>query len=115
MVTASYISEGIHALFAIRLKRTSEAPTSFCSLCGGHRAGGESQLFKYEFIWTQGAVLAAISQNPALDTLKETAHSLHAAQEMLANSILMYQKMGGNEVLISESLPDRGSLQYISE
>lgn len=144
LVTASYISDDMRALHdsahangvlllneigldpgidhcsAMQLLDTirskGEEPTSFISFCGGLPAPeAADNPFKYKFSWSPRAALTAISQNPALYRLDGVTHSLHAGQEVLDNHFPAFPIRDGDEVLKFEGLPNRDSLQYISE
>ncbi|KAI5891707.1 uncharacterized protein SCHCODRAFT_02629850 [Schizophyllum commune H4-8] len=144
LVTASYISDSMRALdqraqdvgvlllneigldpgidhcSAMRLldeiKSKSEQTTSFISFCGGLPAPEASNNpFKYKFSWSPRAALTAISQNPALFRLDGETHSLQAGQEVLDNHFPAFPVKNGEETLEFEGLPNRDSLQYISQ
>ncbi|KAL1719908.1 Saccharopine dehydrogenase-domain-containing protein [Schizophyllum commune] len=144
LVTASYISDPMRALdqrakdagvlllneigldpgidhcSAMRLldeiKTKGERTTSFISFCGGLPAPEASNNpFKYKFSWSPRAALTAISQNPALFRLDGETHSLKAGQEVLDNHFPAFPVKNGEEILEFEGLPNRDSLQYITQ
>ncbi|KAL1742987.1 Saccharopine dehydrogenase-domain-containing protein [Schizophyllum fasciatum] len=144
LVTASYISEPMRALdraardngvlllneigldpgidhcSAMQLLDTirarGEAPVSFVSFCGGLPAPeAAGNPFKYKFSWSPRAALTAVSQNPALFRLDGKTHSLRAGQEVLDNHFPAFPVKDGERVLEFEGLPNRDSLQYVSQ